>query len=136
MLGIFPALHRKPGALRKANVHTRNHNKAAFPCAVMGNEFSAYRISAGYCLEGSRIFLFLHQVNNSFLDVETCILQMWIYKGEGWVGDFSAFILYCSIGMAPFSSAVVQRVSNFQAEIRSAAGSLCLHWHCHSLILL
>lgn len=71
MLGIFPALHRKPGALRKANVHRHNRNKAAFPCAVMGNEFSAYSISAGYCLERSWIFLFLHRVNNFFLNSGT-----------------------------------------------------------------
>lgn len=71
MLGIFPAFHRKPGALCKANVHRHNHNKAAFPCAVMGNEFSAYSISAGYCLERSWIFLFLHRVNNFFPNIGT-----------------------------------------------------------------
>lgn len=43
-----------------------------------------------------------------------CILQMWIYKAEGWVVDFSIFILHCSIGIAPFSNAVLQRDPNFQ----------------------
>lgn len=57
MLGIFPALHRKPGALCKANVHRRNH-KVAFPYAVMGNKFSAYSISAGYCWKEVEYFYF------------------------------------------------------------------------------
>lgn len=72
MLRIFPASHRKPGALHKANVHRHSHNKTVFPCAVMGNKFSAYKHLSRLLL-GSKIFLFLDQVNNLFLNVENLL---------------------------------------------------------------
>lgn len=66
----------------------------------------------------------------NFASSKSLLSECWDFAfyrcGKGWVGDFSIFILYCSIGIAPFCSTVLQCVfKNISQNKFSFLTSVC-----------